>query len=169
MASGVRTVEISRASSRFVSAAHAARRSSSTGRIADVSGRHFEIISLDESGAQIVVHGDNGVTVNGTLARTGFMNSGRKPGETLLLGGRRRAGVPVHADADPRRMIPRAMLRKVQDARMNVAKAGGRRSPKRESVYASDTSASVREAVLRGSIRARYGRRVFMRKVPRRE
>jgi protein phosphatase len=45
------------------------------------------------------------------------------------------------------------MLRKVQDARMNVAKAGGRRSPRREKVY-SDTSASVCEAVLeRGSIR----------------
>ena len=50
-------------------------------------------------------------------------------------------------------MISRVMLRKVQDARMNVPKAGGRRSPRREKVY-SDTSASVREAVLeRGSIR----------------
>jgi hypothetical protein len=86
MASGVRTVEIppgklpfrvgrSRSQALVIDWAHA-----------DVSGRHFEIISLDESGAQIVVHGDNGVTVNGTSHGPGSELKW-KPGETLLLGG----------------------------------------------------------------------------------
>jgi hypothetical protein len=85
MASGVRTIEVppgklpfrvgrSRSQALVIDWAHA-----------DVSGRHFEIISLDESGAQIVVHGDNGVTVNGTSYGPGSELKW-KPGETLLLG-----------------------------------------------------------------------------------
>ena len=35
------------------------------GAHADVSGRHLEIVALDEQGASVVVHGDNGVTVDG--------------------------------------------------------------------------------------------------------
>jgi hypothetical protein len=86
MASGVRTIEVppgklpfrvgrSRSQALVIDWAHA-----------DVSGRHFEIISLDESGAQIVVHGDNGVTVNGTSYGPGSELKW-KLGETLLLGG----------------------------------------------------------------------------------
>src|ERR1700682_1020134 len=53
---------------------------------ADVSGRHFEIVALDESGAQIVVHGDNGVTVDGISYGPGAQFKW-KLGETLVLGG----------------------------------------------------------------------------------
>ncbi|MEP6942100.1 MAG: FHA domain-containing protein [Betaproteobacteria bacterium] len=52
---------------------------------ADVSGRHFEIVALDESGAQVVVHGDNGVTVDGTVHGPGTQFRWT-PGQTLLLG-----------------------------------------------------------------------------------
>ena len=52
---------------------------------ADVSGRHFEIVALDESGAQIVVHGDNGVTVDGKTHGPGTQFKWT-PGQTLLLG-----------------------------------------------------------------------------------
>ena len=50
---------------------------------AEVSGRHFEIVALDESGAQVVVHGDNGVAVDGTSHGPGTEFKW-KPGETLL-------------------------------------------------------------------------------------
>src|SRR5213595_1800599 len=64
----------------------------------------------------------------------------------------RRAGV-VHADAEPGRMSPHGLLRKVQSARMNMAKASGRRSSQRETA-SSDTSPSVHEGLLEmGSIR----------------
>jgi FHA domain len=53
---------------------------------AEVSGRHFEIVALDESGAQIVVHGDNGVAVGGTSHGPGTQFKWQT-GETLLLGG----------------------------------------------------------------------------------
>jgi FHA domain len=86
MASGVRTVDIpggalpfrvgrSRNQALVIDWAHA-----------EVSGRHFEIVALDESGAQIVVHGDNGVAVGGTSHGPGTQFKW-KPGETLLLGG----------------------------------------------------------------------------------
>jgi pSer/pThr/pTyr-binding forkhead associated (FHA) protein len=86
MASGVRTVDIpggalpfrvgrSRTQALIIDRAHA-----------EVSGRHFEIVALDESGAQIVVHGDNGVVVDGTSHGPGTQFKW-KPGETLLLGG----------------------------------------------------------------------------------
>lgn len=52
---------------------------------ADVSGRHVEIIGLDDSGAAVLVHGDNGVTVNGTTYATGAQFRW-KPGEEMLLG-----------------------------------------------------------------------------------
>ena len=65
---------------------------------ADVSGRHFEIVALDESGAQIVVHGDNGVTVDGTSHGPGaqFKLEARRDARA-----RRRRGQTsvVHADA----------------------------------------------------------------------
>jgi hypothetical protein len=86
MASGVRSVDIpgdalpfrvgrSRSQALVIDRAHA-----------EVSGRHFEIVALDESGAQVVVHGDNGVAVDGTSHGPGTQFKW-KPGETLLLGG----------------------------------------------------------------------------------
>jgi len=52
---------------------------------ADVSGRHLEIVALDAAGARVVVHGDNGVTVDGTSYGPGA-EFHWKPGETLRLG-----------------------------------------------------------------------------------
>ncbi len=52
---------------------------------ADVSGQHFEIVAIDEAGAQIVVHGDNGVTVDGTAHGPGTQFKW-KTGQTLVLG-----------------------------------------------------------------------------------
>ena len=86
MASGVRAVDIhvsalpfgvgrSRNQTLIIDWAHA-----------EVSGRHFEIVALDESGAQIAVHGDNGVVVGGTSHGPGTQFKW-KLGETLLLGG----------------------------------------------------------------------------------
>ena len=66
MASGVRTVDVdasalpyrvgrSRKQALVIDWAHA-----------EVSGHHFEIVGIDGAGAKVVVHGDNGVLVNGT-------------------------------------------------------------------------------------------------------
>jgi len=85
MASGVRSVDVlpgalpfrvgrSRNQALVIDWAHA-----------DVSGRHFEIVALDESGATIVVHGDNGVTVDGKAHGPGTQFKWT-PGQTLLLG-----------------------------------------------------------------------------------
>jgi len=85
MASGLRTVDVaatalpfrvgrSRNQALVIDWAHA-----------DVSGRHFEIVALDDSGAQIVVHGDNGVSVDGATHGPGE-EFRWKPGQTLVLG-----------------------------------------------------------------------------------
>lgn len=58
----------------------------------DVSGRHVEIIGLDDTGASVIVHGDNGVIVAGTPYAAGTQFRW-KPGEEMLLG-REDAGVP---------------------------------------------------------------------------
>jgi hypothetical protein len=84
MASGTRTVEIPPGALPF-----RVGRSRNQALVidwthADVSGRHFEIVALDESGAQIVVHGDNGVTVDGISHGPGAQFRW-KLGETLLL------------------------------------------------------------------------------------
>jgi len=52
---------------------------------ADVSGRHFEIVALDTTGAKAVVHGDNGVVVEGFHYGPGA-EFHWKNGETLSLG-----------------------------------------------------------------------------------
>ena len=51
----------------------------------EVSGRHIEIVALDEGGASVVVHGDNGVTGDGKPYEPGARFRW-KPGENLLLG-----------------------------------------------------------------------------------
>ena len=50
-----------------------------------VSGHHLEIVGLDESGAQVVVHGDNGVLIEGVLHSSGARIRW-KTGETMVLG-----------------------------------------------------------------------------------
>jgi hypothetical protein len=58
----------------------------------EVSGRHLEIVAVDETGASVIVHGDNGVSVDGTPYATGAQFRWT-PGETLTLG-RADGGVP---------------------------------------------------------------------------
>lgn len=85
MASGTKSVEIrpdavpfrvgrSRSQALVIDWAHA-----------DVSGRHFEIVALDETGATAVVHGENGVVVEGLPYGPGA-EFHWKTGETLRLG-----------------------------------------------------------------------------------
>jgi len=85
MASGAREVDLapdalpfsigrSRAQSLVVDGAHA-----------DVSGRHVEIVAVDADGATVIVHGDNGVSVDGVPHAPGARFAWRK-GETMLLG-----------------------------------------------------------------------------------
>ncbi len=50
-----------------------------------VSGHHIDITALDESGAEIEVHGDNGVTVNGVMHPQGHRFRWRV-GERMTLG-----------------------------------------------------------------------------------
>jgi predicted component of type VI protein secretion system len=55
------------------------------GAHADVSGRHVEIVALDDDGASVVVLGDNGVVVDGVAHATGARFRWKR-GETMLLG-----------------------------------------------------------------------------------
>jgi hypothetical protein len=52
----------------------------------DVSGHHVDLVKLDDDGADVIVHGDNGVKVAGVThpAQTGFRWS---VGEPMTLGG----------------------------------------------------------------------------------
>jgi len=50
-----------------------------------VSGHHLDIVSLDDSGAQVIVHGDNGVIVDGVSHAVGSRFAW-KPGQTMVLG-----------------------------------------------------------------------------------
>ena len=51
----------------------------------EVSARHIEIVAVDDEGASVVVHGDNGVTIDGKAYGSGA-HFHWAPGETLLLG-----------------------------------------------------------------------------------
>ncbi|HEY8242505.1 MAG TPA: FHA domain-containing protein [Casimicrobiaceae bacterium] len=55
------------------------------GAHADVSGRHVEIVGVDEQGATVAVLGDNGVSVGGVEHPLGARFVW-KPGETMLIG-----------------------------------------------------------------------------------
>ena len=86
MASGVRTVEIPPGALPF-----RVGRSRNQALVidwthSDVSGHHLEIIALDESGAQVVVHGDNGVSLDGTSHGPGAQFKWNL-GQTLVLSG----------------------------------------------------------------------------------
>ena len=50
-----------------------------------VSGHHLDIVELDEAGAQVLVHGDNGVLVDGVAHAAGARLRWRV-GETMVLG-----------------------------------------------------------------------------------
>jgi pSer/pThr/pTyr-binding forkhead associated (FHA) protein len=85
MVSGVREVEIAERSLPF-----RLGRSRNQGLVVDwahgeVSGRHLEIVAVDDDGASVVVHGDNGVRVDDTAYGAGAQFRW-KPGQTLLLG-----------------------------------------------------------------------------------
>jgi len=51
----------------------------------DVSGHHVDIVELDEGGAKVAVHGDNGVTVAGVAHGPGTQFRWH-PGETMVVG-----------------------------------------------------------------------------------
>jgi hypothetical protein len=85
MASGVREVEIAERSLPF-----RLGRSRNQALVVDwahgeVSGRHLEIVAVDDDGASVVVHGDNGVRVDDTAYGAGAQFRW-KPGQTLLVG-----------------------------------------------------------------------------------
>jgi pSer/pThr/pTyr-binding forkhead associated (FHA) protein len=85
MASGARTIEL-RADALPVSIG----RSRSQTLVVDwahegVSGHHIDIGAIDDSGVDVVVHGDNGVTIAGTLHPQGSTLRW-KPGESMILG-----------------------------------------------------------------------------------
>ena len=87
MASGTRDVELSASALPF-----SIGRSRNQGLVidwthADVSGRHVEIVAIDDDGVSVVIHGDNGVAVDATAYGPGAQFCW-KPGETLTLGGR---------------------------------------------------------------------------------
>jgi hypothetical protein len=50
-----------------------------------VSGHHLDIVALDEASAQVVVHGDNGVIVDGMPYAPGACLQW-KPGQPMVLG-----------------------------------------------------------------------------------
>ena len=58
----------------------------------DVSGHHVDLVELDEGGAKVVVHGDNGVHVDGNHRPQGSQFRWQA-GETMRLG-RTSAGEP---------------------------------------------------------------------------
>jgi pSer/pThr/pTyr-binding forkhead associated (FHA) protein len=85
MASGVRTVELRAAELPF-----SVGRSRSQALVIDwahegVSGRHIDIVEIDEAGVTVVVHGDNGVTMAGASYQPGARFRW-KAGESMVLG-----------------------------------------------------------------------------------
>jgi hypothetical protein len=85
MASGPRTIELPEGAAPF-----RVGRSRSQMLVIDwahesVSGHHVDIVEPDATGAHVVVHGDNGVRVEGTRHAAGARFRW-KVGETMLLG-----------------------------------------------------------------------------------
>ena len=56
-----------------------------------VSGHHVDIVDIDEAGAQVQVHGDNGVVVDGVAYAAGA-HFVWKIGQTMLLGAAQQPG-----------------------------------------------------------------------------
>ena len=93
MASGAREVDLSAEALPFAIGRSRTQSLVVDGAHADVSGRHVEIVAVDEDGATVVVHGDNGVSVGGVAHLPGTRFLWRK-GETMTIG---RAGADAPA------------------------------------------------------------------------
>jgi hypothetical protein len=93
MATGAREVDIAAEALPFGIGRSRAQGLVVDGAHSDVSGRHVEIVGVDELGATVVVLGDNGVSVDGVQHPLGTRFVW-KPGETMLIG---RADVDVPA------------------------------------------------------------------------
>ena len=90
-AQGVRTLEVD-ASALPVRVGRSRSQTLMVDRAHDgVSGHHLEIAALGDDGAQVVVHGDNGIVVDGVPHACGSRLTW-KPGETLVLGASIRDG-----------------------------------------------------------------------------
>jgi len=84
-ATGPRTLELQTASLP-VTVGRSRNQSIVIGRAHElVSGHHLDIVSLDDGGAQVLVHGDNGVMVDGVSYAPGSRFTW-KPGQTMVLG-----------------------------------------------------------------------------------
>ena len=94
MASGARTIELNEGLAPF----RVGRSRSQTLAIdwahESVSGHHVDIVEADATGAQVVVHGDNGVIVEGTRHAAGARFRW-KLGQTMLLGRGDEPGEPA--------------------------------------------------------------------------
>ena len=98
MASGARTIEFPDGTVPF-----RVGRSRSQALVVDwahegVSGHHLDIVEPDPSGAHVVVHGDNGVSVDGIRHLPGARFRW-KVGETMVLGRHQRRGAGMLAYA----------------------------------------------------------------------
>jgi len=85
MASGERDVEIGQQALPFSIGRSRNQALVVDGAHAEVSGRHLEIVALDEHGASVLVQGDNGVTLDGKAHGAGNRFHW-KFGETMTLG-----------------------------------------------------------------------------------
>jgi FHA domain-containing protein len=85
MASGVRAIDVGEGSLPFRVGRSRNQALVIDAEHEDVSGHHFDIVAVDESGASVVVHGDNGVRVNGKAHKAGARFRW-KADETLILG-----------------------------------------------------------------------------------
>jgi hypothetical protein len=85
MASGVRTIDVASSMLPF-----GVGRSRNQALVVDwahegVSGHHLDIVAIDATGAAVVVHGDNGVSIGGASHGPGERFRWNA-GETLVLG-----------------------------------------------------------------------------------
>ena len=85
MASGVRTMDLGQGAMPFRIGRSRSQALVVDWAHAEVSGRHLEIVALDNAGATVVVHGDNGVSVEGAVHGPGT-EFRWEPGQTLQLG-----------------------------------------------------------------------------------
>ena len=85
MASGERAVELNAASLPFCIGRSRNQALVIDWAHEDVSGRHVDIVELDETGAKVAVHGDNGVTV-AEVAHGPGTRFRWHAGETMVVG-----------------------------------------------------------------------------------
>jgi hypothetical protein len=85
MASGVREIDLAACALPFDIGRSRSQALVVDGVHEDVSGRHVEIVAIDEQGATVVVHGDNGVSIEGAHHGAGERFRWKR-GERMLLG-----------------------------------------------------------------------------------